>query len=399
MENYRNTKELFTKYLDNTISKDEYDMLLDYFGKKEDDGELHQLVTEAFSKEVQEHDPIRLGKAVDVVAHRLRNKLQPRKRIRLQKYLPYAAAILLFSIAASGYYFFIRNKIKTEEQVVVAAEDVKPGRNAAMLTLANGKRIFLNDASIGAIAKDQGISVSKTKNGELVYTIKEANGIPENTINTLSTANGETYQIVLSDGTRVWLNAATTLQYASNLGAGRSRNVKLLTGEAYFEVQKDKKHPFIVETPAQKVEVLGTHFNINSYADEGKTVTTLAEGSVKVSASGDRERHIILKPGEQSLAVNNNIKVREADLQVALSWKDGKIYFKDAPIQEVLRQVSRWYNIQIEYRGTPTEEVFNGGIKRNENLSSVLRILELSNVNFKLIKRNNIHVLIVSKTY
>ncbi|AZA95616.1 FecR family protein [Chryseobacterium shandongense] len=399
MENYRNTKELFTKYLNNSISKDEYDALLDYFRKEEDDGELHQLVTDAISNEVQEHDPIRLDKAVDIVAIRLRNKLQTRKRFRLKKYLPYAAAILLFSIAANAYYVFIRHKTKIEEQhIVVSAEDIKPGRNAATLTLADGKKIFLNDVSVGAITKDQGISVSKTKSGELVYTLREANGIPANTINTLSTANGETYQIVLSDGTRVWINAATTIQYYANLGASRSRNVKLLAGEAYFEVQKDKNRPFIVETPSQKVEVLGTHFNINSYADEEKTVTTLAEGSVKVSTSGDRVRHFILKPGQQSLNSNNNIQVKQADLQVALAWKDGKIYFKDAPIQEVLRQVSRWYNIQVEYQGAPTEEVFNGGIKRSANLSGVLRILELSNVNFKLIKRNNNNVLIVTKT-
>ncbi|SMP20249.1 FecR family protein [Chryseobacterium profundimaris] len=398
MENDQNIQSLFAKYLDNTISADEYEALLHYFGKQEDNGELYELVLKEVSGGLPVRNQVRLEKAVDAVSHRLRDQLQPKKIVGLGKYIPYAAAVFLFiTIGISFYIISTRTSENNDPQIAVA--DVNPGHSAATLTLADGKRIFLNDASIGAIANDQGISVSKTKNGELVYTIKEANGIPENTINTLSTANGETYQIVLSDGTRVWLNAATTLQYAANLGAGKSRNVKLLTGEAYFEVQKDKKHPFIVETPAQKVEVLGTHFNINSYADEGKTVTTLAEGSVKVSTSGDRERHIILKPGEQSLAVNNNIKVREADLQAALAWKDGKIYFKDAPIQEVLRQVSRWYNIQIEYRGTPTEEVFNGGIKRNENLSSVLRILELSNVNFKLIKRNNIHVLIVSKTY
>ena len=397
MENNQNIRKLFAKYLDNTISADEYETLLYYFGKQEDDGALYELVLKELSDGLPERNHVRLEKAVDAVSHRLREQLQPKKTIRLSKYIPYAAAVFLFFTIGISFYLISTNNIQKRIESV-AITDVNPGRSAATLTLSNGKKIQLSTLTAGSIASEKGIDVSKTKDGEVVYT-GGAKSISSNTgVNTLSTANGETYRITLSDGSKVWLNAATRLQYAANLGAGGSRNVRLLAGEAYFEVQKDKNHPFIVETPSQKVEVLGTHFNINSYADEGKTVTTLAEGSVKVSTPEDKTRPIILKPGQQSVISDTRIEVQEADLQSALAWKDGKIYFRDASIQEVLRQVSRWYNIQVEYKGEPSKEVFNGGIKRSANLSNVLRILELSNVNFKLIKKNDATVLIVAQT-
>jgi len=397
VENNQNIQKLFAKYLDNTINADEYKVLLHYFGKKEDDGELYELVLKELSGGLPEHNHIRLEKAVDAVSYRLREQLQPKKTIRLGKYIPYAAAVFLFLTIGISFYFISRNH-KQKRAEFAAVADVSPGHSAATLTLSSGKKIQLDALSSGTLASEQGVEVLKTEDGAVVYTGGAQNASSNTAVNTLSTANGQTYRITLSDGSRVWLNAATTLQYAANLGSQGTRNVKLLAGEAYFEVTKDRKHPFIVETPAQKVEVLGTHFNINSYADEGKTVTTLAEGSVKVSTPGDKDRPVILKPGQQSFATDSRIIVQEADLQSALAWKDGKIYFKDASIQEVLHQVSRWYNIQVEYKGEPTKEVFNGGIKRSANLSSVLRILELSNVNFKLIKKNGATVLMVAQT-
>lgn len=397
MENNQNIQKLFAKYLDNTISSDEYETLLHYFRKQEDHGALDELVLKELSDGLSERNHVRLEKAVDAVSHRLREQLHPKKTIKLRKYIPYAAAVLLFFTIGISFYFISTNHRQKRVEFAAIA-DVSPGRSAATLTLSNGKKIQLDVHSSGTLASEQGIEVSKTTDGAVVYTGRGMNGSSNTDLNTLSTANGETYRITLSDGSKVWLNAATSLQYAANLGAGGLRKVKLLAGEAYFEVQKDTNHPFIVETPSQKVEVLGIHFNINSYADEGKTVTTLAEGSVKVSTPGDRGRSTILKPGQQSFIADAHIQVHEADLQVALAWKDGKIYFKDAPIQDVLRQVSRWYDIQVEYKGEPTKEVFNGGIKRSATLSSVLRILELSHVNFKLIKKNEATVLIVAQT-
>lgn len=301
------------------------------------------------------------------------------------------AAIILVIAGVSYLYFFNGSQKQAENQNIT---DVKPGHSGATLTLANGKKISLNEVSAGTIASESDINVSKTINGEIIYTASGSIDGTNSNLNILSTANGETYQIVLSDGTKVWLNAATTLQYSANLRERGKRIVRLVAGEAYFEVAKDKSHPFVVKTAKQEVEVLGTHFNINSYVDEGKTVTTLAEGSVKIKEASDLTG-LVLKPNQQAVSFNGKINVQEADLQTALAWKDNKIYFRDATIQEVLRQISRWYNIKIEYKGVPTKEVFNGGIKRSANLSAVLHILELSNVQFSLKKNNNVTTLTV----
>ncbi|MEI7486013.1 MAG: FecR domain-containing protein [Chryseobacterium sp.] len=393
MENSHDINDLFAKYLNKNISREEYDALLEYFRKQGNVGELNELVANALAEDFPVNYNIELNEIVNSVEYKLRQKLKPTKKLLLRQYIPYAA-IIIATLLGGGYLLLHYHAQKTKDEFIA---DVNPGHSAATLTLANGKKILLNEVSNGNIANEGGISVLKNKNGEVIYTITESNEGVDNRVNTLSTAKGETYQIVLSDGTKVWLNAATTLQYSANLREQGKRKVMLLAGEAYFEVSKDKQHPFIVETTKQEVEVLGTHFNINSYADEGRTVTTVEEGSVKVSPLNNHNEkdNIILKPGQQSLFADGNIHVREADLQTALAWKEGEIYFRDAPIQEVLRQVSRWYNIEIEYQGSPTKEVFNGGIKRSSNLSTVLRILELSNVHFTLKKNNNSTTLIV----
>jgi transmembrane sensor len=392
LENSQDIKDLFTKYLNKSINRDEYDLLLEYFRKQGNEGKLDELVANALSEDIPVNDNAELNEIVDSVEYKLRQKLQPQKRLRLRQYIPYAAIIM--ATLLGGLYLLLHYQAPKAKIELVA--DVKPGHNAATLTLANGKKILLNEISNGNIANEGGISVLKNKDGEVIYTVPKSDA-GNNRVNTLSTSNGETYQIILSDGTKVWLNAATTLQYSANLRARGKRIVKLLAGEAYFEVSKDKAHPFVVETSSQAVEVLGTHFNINSYIDEGRTVTTLEEGSVKVFPlnNSNKKNNIILKPGQQSLFANGNMNVRDADLETALAWKEGEIYFRDATIQEVLRQVSRWYNIEVKYEGTPTKEVFNGGIKRKLNLSAVLRVLELSDVKFRLTKNNNKTTLIV----
>ncbi|MBO9676331.1 MAG: FecR domain-containing protein [Sphingobacteriaceae bacterium] len=395
MERKDHIRHLFDKYLSGQYTKVELDELLSYFNVEDDSISLTTLIAEEMEKdEVTESD----SRKVEEIAYRLENKIfaQTRPRPIIKKLKPLISAAAIFAVILLGGLYFVlhENKQNTKEEFIT---DVAPGHRSATLTLNNGKKITLDDASAENIITEAGISVLKTKNGELIYKISPLYPTGKSIINTLSTVKGETYQIVLSDGSRVWLNAATTLQFSANVNDQGRRMVTLLEGEAYFEVAKDKAHPFIVKTPTQEVEVLGTHFNINSYADEGLTATTLAEGSVKVSAlrgtkTGKSE---ILVPGQQSLNANGAIRVRQADLETVLAWKEGEIYFKDATIQEVLRQVSRWYNVEIKYEGTPTKEVFNGSIKRSTNLSTVLHILELSNVHFKLVRENNITSLIV----
>lgn len=386
MDNYNHIKELFPKYLNNSLSREEYERLLQYFEKAEDNAELHQLVLDAMSDiDNAEYDSIRLGRAVDSVAFQLREKLQPTKTVRLKKYISYAAAIFLFGTAITAYYTFKTTQVD-EVEIQLTANDVKPGHRAATLTLANGKKILLNDMSSGKIASEAGIDVSKNNDGSLVYKGSKSNGISRNNLNTLSTANGETYELQLSDGTKVWLNAGTTLQYSVNLDEPGRRTVKLVAGEAYFEVTKNKRRPFVVETSEQTVEVLGTHFNINSYANEGRTVTTLAEGSVKVAAlRNDVGSPKILKPGQQAINLEGKINVIKADLQTALAWKDGYFRFNGENIESILLRVARWYDIELVFTDGIPEGSYFGKVSRSKNISQVLKALESTKlVHFKI---------------
>ncbi|SMC38036.1 FecR family protein [Pedobacter africanus] len=254
-----------------------------------------------------------------------------------------------------------------------AKDDVVPGGDKAFLTLANGRKISLTDAANGEIAKEAGLSITKTADGQLVYTVKEDTETSTNLLNTIETPKGGKYQINLPDGTRVWLNAASSLRYPAKF-VGDKRMVTL-TGEGYFEVAKNREMPFIVKTAGQEVHVLGTHFNINSYADEGSVKTTLAEGSVRVIPAAEAEK-ITLKPGEQSELDNKGIKVKKADLEAVLAWKQGDFIFDGEDLKSIMRKVARWYDVEVIYKGVFDHLKFGGSISRSKNISSVLGIME-----------------------
>lgn len=227
------------------------------------------------------------------------------KRI-LMNSLKWAAAAVVFIVFSLTAYISLQKK---KEHIF--ATDVAPGKNKAILTLADGKKISLSDAMKGDIAKEAGFSITKTADGRLVYNVAGSENVNDTRLNTISTPNGGEWQIQLPDGSTVWLNAASSIQYSLNIGTAKQRRVKL-DGEAYFEVAKNAAHPFIVETDKQAVEVLGTHFNINSYRDERLTKTTLLEGSVRVSHKTTNESEV-LKPGEQSLVSVSGMDVKEVD--------------------------------------------------------------------------------------
>lgn len=287
-----------------------------------------------------------------------------------------AAAVLLTGIGAGFYLYTHRHPVMTVNEL--AAHDIMPGKNAATLTLSNGTKILLDDQVKGKVAEQAGVNVTKNKDGEIVYDDAAVSGSGEHVYNTLATSNGETYEVNLPDGSKVWLNAASSLRYAASFSGLAERKVTL-TGEAYFEIANDAQHPFIVVANKQEVKVLGTHFNINSYNDEPIAKTTLLEGAVSVNDK------IILKPGEEaSLNRAGNMRVQGADVTMAVAWKNGKFYFKDVPLDAVMRQLSRWYNLEIEYEQTPTDDTFNGVIDRNASLSRILKILERGGVRFQV---------------
>ncbi|MCR8562007.1 FecR family protein, partial [Mucilaginibacter sp. BJC16-A38] len=217
------------------------------------------------------------------------------------------------------------------------AHDIRPGTNKAILTLSNGHKITLNNAANGQLALQSGIQVIKTANGQITYKIKEGSGTsdPVNA-NNITTPNGGQWQVTLPDGTKVWLNSASSLTYPASFEMQKTRVVQL-TGEAYFEVAKDKLHPFIVKTAIQSVQVLGTHFNINSYSEEPTVRTTLAEGSIKVTNLAGEMKQLV--PGKMSVLRNGSLTIADANIEEALAWKNGYFRFNDENIQSIMRKL------------------------------------------------------------
>ncbi|WP_316838419.1 FecR family protein [Pedobacter gandavensis] len=263
------------------------------------------------------------------------------------------------------------------------ANDIPPGKIGATLTLSNGKTIVLGEEKDGKLAEEAGISISKTKDGQLEYTISGTIGSSTGKMNTLSTAVGQTYILNLPDRSKVYLNAASSLTYPSSFSESKIRRVQLL-GEGYFEIAKDKAHPFVVESLGQQVEVLGTHFNINAYRNEPALTTTLMEGSVKVSKTSGNQS-LMLKPGQQSILTEEGIKVTKVDTDLAKAWKNNEFMFENESIENIMRMVERWYNVEVVYIGERPTERFVGGVSRFDNVSKVLELLESTGgVNFKI---------------
>jgi len=291
------------------------------------------------------------------------------KRI-LMNSLKWAAAAVVFIVFSFTAYLSLQKK---KEHVF--ATDVAPGKNKAILTLADGKKISLSDAMNGDVVKEAGFSITKTADGQLVYNVAGSENVNDARLNTISTPNGGEWQIQLPDGSTVWLNAASSIQYSLNIGTAKQRLVKL-DGEAYFEVAKNAAHPFIVETDKQSVGVLGTHFNINSYKDERITKTTLLEGSVRVSHNTTNESEV-LKPGEESLVSVSGMDVKEVNVDEAIAWKNGYFMFNNERQESILRKVARWYNVEIEYADADAKSVmYYGTVSRFEKISKVLTKFE-----------------------
>ena len=272
--------------------------------------------------------------------------------------------------------------------VVAKVDDKQPAKNIAILTLGNNSQIVLDEASNGEIAQESGVSILKTDKGELIYKIRNSNKLSNNDLNkynTISTPMGGKFKVILPDGSLVVLNAASTLKYPVHFDE-KLRKVSF-TGEAYFEIAKledkrKKRVPFYVYSNDQIVEVLGTHFNINSYDNEEYSKTTLLEGSVKIINEKSAAPAKILKPGQQAVIKRGDIqtKIMIADEAQALAWKDGYFLFKNTNIKDVVNELERWYNIDIQYEDEMEFENITGYISRNVKISSVLKMLQLSGI-------------------
>lgn len=284
------------------------------------------------------------------------------KASRWKTMLKYAAVVTLifFSTWVVVKEFHPFTGIDSE----YALNQIAPGKNLATIKLSNGKTIVLSSTRHCV-----GLS-----NGTLHYTDGSAvsnEQLSENLV--AATPKGGTYQFVLGDGTKVWLNAASSITFPSNF-ANNSNRVVLVTGEAYLEVAKDKAHPFIVKTAEQEIKVLGTHFNVNCYADELQEKTTLLEGSIAMHAIATKKGHILV-PGDQAILNKDGLNIRQVDTSGIVAWKNGYFKFNDETIENIMRTLSRWYNIEITYQANVQHERFTGRISRYKNIAEVLKLI------------------------
>lgn len=342
---------------------------------------LEEIIDEGWydfsEQEMSAMDPSHADQIFDRIVTIPQQKAKP---ALLWKPIAVAASILL--VAALSLLFFTKIPSDIRGVYVKHTTHIKPGGNKAYLTLGNGKRIILTDLENGTLSAQNGLQITKTHDGQLVYTITGDQPSGKNDYNIIETPRGGQYQILLPDGTHVWLNAASSLKYPS-VFTGKERKVEL-QGEAYFEVSKNKKMPFKVISSQQTVEVLGTHFNVNSYSEEVEARTTLLEGSVRVEPN--HGTGIMIKPGQQSrVKLNDKINVIAADLEEVMAWKSNYFRFNNEKIESIMRKISRWYDVSVEYHGPISEEEFNGTISRTKNISQVLEMLEdTKSVHFKI---------------
>ena len=318
------------------------------------------------------------------ILRRILSEVSDKRNINYGRLISIAALAIL--ILYAGVFFIKQRKPHQYQPALVAKKNnskLLPGGNRAMLILSNGSAINLNDTKNGALANEKGVVIHKNADGRITYdqagryTTHEAN-----VFNTVVTPKGGQYQLVLGDGTKVWLNAASTLKYPVTF-SGRERKIEL-SGEAYFEVAHDQHRPFRVISNGQTVEVLGTHFNVNAYPDEKMTRTTLLEGSVKVSAG---EMSSQIKPGQQVQFKNGHLAVSQADMEEAIAWKKGFFYFKDDDIQTVMRQLSRWYDVSVRYEGEIPAREFSGQMSKNITALQLMHILSIEQINYRIENR------------
>ncbi|HOZ84082.1 MAG TPA: FecR domain-containing protein [Niabella sp.] len=311
------------------------------------------------------------------------------KIIRVQKYWWVAASVLV-AVALSAY-FLVQDK-KTGKKLAItqqeqpAINDIAPGGNKAILTLADGTQVVLDSANNGAISNQGNVTVIKLNDGQLAYNAA-GNSASVATIqyNTIATPRGGQYQLVLMDGTKVWLNSSSSLKFPTTFG-GTERKVEL-TGEGYFEVAKDKTKPFYVSTGSMNIKVLGTHFNVSAYSDEDAFKTTLLEGAVEVNASGQIAK---LNPGQQAKLHTSGARlqtINNVDLSQVVAWKNGFFSFNDASIQTIMKQFANWYDIDVSYQGKMSDARYSGKVQRNMSLQKVLEVLSFTDIKIKLSAR------------
>ncbi|MEO7982711.1 MAG: FecR domain-containing protein [Bacteroidota bacterium] len=397
MINYQNFKKLFQKYLENQCTPEEAETVLAWLESEEYSQEQKELISGLLSgnpevgKSITEALQQRLQKSFKNTLQKIEEKENTGGKLKKFVWLWYAAAAVLLILVGSGTYWLLQLKVPAKNTAMATykektneiKKDLAPGSNKAVLTLADGSTIVLDDAENGILTQQGNTKVVKV-NGKLAYDPANTKN-SEILYNTISTPRGGQYQIELPDGSQVWLNSLSSLHFPAAF-AGKERRVEI-TGEAYFEVAKNAAMPFKVAivTPTGdvgEIEVLGTHFNVMAYNDEAEVKATLLKGSIKINQ--DRKT-VVIKPGQQARLQHQSIQVTDdVDIEEVMAWKNGYFQFNAASLQQVMRQIARWYDVEISYEGKVPERRFGGKISRDNNASEVLRVLELSKVKFRI---------------
>ncbi|SKB84486.1 FecR family protein [Sphingobacterium nematocida] len=362
---------LFQRYLEGRYSEEDLDTLLAYFKLDEDSEQLRELIEQQFEKPILDVvDQEEVRNSVARIGKELEQKINPSQKAKPFKWW-YAAAAVLFFFSITGIYLYNTSQVAQVPKLTsIYGDDVAPGGNRATITLSNGTLIELSADQDGVIASGSELSYSDGR--KILDATKDIQYA------TLQTPRGGQYRLTLPDGSKVILNAESTLRYPNSFVNLKNREVSL-SGEAYFEVAKDKQHPFIVLSAQQKIEVLGTHFNVSSYHNEETTLTTLVEGSVRVNNS-------ILKPNQQSVLKEGQIRIREVDVEQAIAWKNGYLMFDDEPLYSIMQKIERWYDVEVVYApGVDQTKRYGGGVSRYDAISKVLDKLKLTgSVHFKI---------------
>lgn len=355
-------------YLENNPGQSELEALLqkslnDNTGEWLDRSESDQILAEIHRRSVTTHQTAAIRKAA---------------RLRRLLFRFSAVAALLAGLFWGGAYLLRDNGTKKQSITATQNQDVQPALQGAMLTLSNGQQIRLDSLPDGEVKDAGNISIYK-KNGRIIYEQQTADA---QVFNTMTTRKGNKYQLVLADGTIVWLNASSSITYPITF-SGSERLVNI-TGEAYFEVAQNREKPFKVIANGTEIQVLGTNFNLNAYTNESQVKATLLEGSIEVKKGNYKA---LLKPGQQAVIGESGKSievVKNADTELAMAWFNNRFLFREADIQTVMRQIARWYDVEIEYTGDIPELLFSGDLSKNNNLKVLIEVLTESGLHVEL---------------
>lgn len=381
-------KNLLRRFFNGELSEAEKEELSGWVNRQDDDDMIDELLEKSwadFSTEERLPEDLAAGMLRNILAESKQRGADTGGRVvRLfWRHIAVAASVLL--LLGTGAYFFLNQRSEDASMVQVSDEpqDVTPPEtNRATITLADGSTVYLDELNDGEVARQGNISVVKLENGKIAYQTESGEILNELQYNTLSNPRGSrVIDMKLSDGTHVWLNAGSSITYPVAF-VGNTRDVQL-TGEGYFDVTTDKIKPFRVSAGGMQVEVLGTEFNVNAYDDEESVKTTLIAGSVKVLSGTNAA---MLKPGQQSDFRNGRIHVNDgANTEAATAWLKGNFYFDNTSLQEVMRQISRWYDMDVVFTDAPMQRTFSGAMKRDLRLRQAMRVLEYNDVKYSIV--------------